>query len=456
MSANNIGVRASFPNVTVLAKLHTIFATLIFSVALVAVGGCEKAPAPTFHLNEVEILKQEKASLANGEHFDDSHDDEIRNILSSLFGTPDQPRFPFLQGDEDPAHEFIDFENLEWAAGRVHSDQDGKPISGLYREHCAQCHGITGDGAGATAAFLNPYPRDFRLSKFKFKSTPLRRSPTDHDLELVLRNGIPGTAMPSFRTLPDEEIQALIDYVKYLTIRGQMERMLISELSSTEGKPLLDMSHAEDGDLVAALAKIESTDASTDRDDDVAESDESRSAFEEQLDYLLNELYFEGPLKRWSNTEDAVTEVPPVPESIRTTHPDHSQLVELGRELFYAKGNCAQCHGDTAMGDGQQTSYDDWTNDWIKSAGVDPTDKSTYQDFLDAGALRPRAIRPRNLRLPVYRGGGRPEDLYLRIKNGIEGTPMPAAATLSDQEIWAMVAYVKSLPFEQVVPQETK
>ena len=34
--------------------------------------------------------------------------------------------------------------------------------------------------------------------------------------------------------------------------------------------------------------------------------------------------------------------------------------VAAGRELFYSatKGNCMQCHGPTALGDGQQTAYD--------------------------------------------------------------------------------------------------
>jgi len=433
-----------------LAKLQTSFAILILATLF---AGCEKAPAPAFRLNEVEILKQEKASLPGDEHFADSYDGEIRNILVSLFGTPAEPKFPYLEGEEDEAHEFIDFDDLKWAAGRVHSDQEGKPISGLYREHCSHCHGISGDGAGPTASFLNPYPRDFRLSKFKFKSTPLRRSPTGHDMELILRNGIPGTAMPSFRTLPDDEIKALINYVKYLTIRGQMERMLISELSSMEGEPLLDMSYVPDGDLVAALVKMESDEEDEDED---AEPDENEEAFEEQLDYVLNELFLEGPFARWSDPESSVTEVPEVPESIAASHSDHSALVDKGREVFFAKGNCAQCHGDTAMGDGQTASYDDWTNDWIKSAGVDPTDKSTYKDFIAAGALKPRAIRPRNLRLPVYRGGGRPQDLYLRILNGIEGTPMPAGATLSEEEIWALVAYVKWLPFEKAGQQKPK
>ena len=442
MLAENRCVRLSFPNVIQLVNLSKSVLVLAFCMAFT---GCDKSPAPAFRLNDVEILKQEKGSLPQGEHFAASYGEEINAVLTSLFGTPEEPKFPYLDGDEDEAHEFVNFDDLKWAAGRVHSDRDGRPISGLYREHCSHCHGITGDGAGPTAAFLNPYPRDFRLSKFKFKSTPLRRSPTDHDLELILRNGIPGTAMPSFRTLPDDEIKALIHYVKYLTMRGQLERLLISELSSLEGEPLMDMSFAPDGDLVAALGKLESDE---DSDDEQEEPSEDQEAFEEQLDYILNELLLEFVLPRWSETEDSVTEVPPVPDSIAASHPDHAALVDKGREVFYAKGNCAQCHGDTAMGDGQTASYDDWTNDWIKSAGVDPTNRKTYKDFTDAGALKPRVIRPRNLRLPIYRGGGLPQNLYLRILNGIEGTPMPAGATLTEDEIWALVAYVKWLPYE--------
>ena len=434
-----------------MAKLHKFSLLLLVSLFANAICGCEKSPAPTFRLNEVELLKQEKASLPEGEHFADSYRQEIDNIMLSLFGTPDDPKFPFLEGEEDEAHEFINFDDLKWAAGRVHSDRDGRPISGIYREHCAHCHGITGDGAGATAAFLNPYPRDFRLSKYKFKSTPLRRSPTDHDLELVLRNGIPGTAMPSFRTLPDDEIQALVNYVKYLTIRGQTERLLLAELSSLDDEALLDMSYVPDGDLVAALVKLDS-----DEDEDEDEPDENQEMFEEQLDYILNDLFYEGPLTRWSEPEDSVTEVPEVPASIAVSHSDHGDLVDKGRELFFAKGNCAQCHGSTAMGDGETANYDDWTKDWTNSIGVDPTDKSTYRDFLAAGALKPRAIRPRNLRLPVYRGGGKPQNLYLRIKNGIEGTPMPSGGTLSDDEIWALVAYVKWLPYEKAGQQKPK
>jgi len=71
---------------------------------------------------------------------------------------------------------------------------------------------------------------------------------------------------------------------------------------------------------------------------------------------------------------------------------------------------------------------------------------TTYRQY---GALEPRPIRPRNLRLGVYRGGRRPIDLYHRISQGINGTPMPnQEQTLSAEEIWSLVFYVRSLPFE--------
>ena len=174
------------------------------------------------------------------------------------------------------------------------------------------------------------------------------------------------------------------------------------------------------------------------------------------MDYILSDLFLEGPLARWSDPESSITEVPEVPLAVAASHSGHSDLVAAGRDIFFGKGNCAQCHGSTAMGDGETANYDDWTKDWSNTAGVDRTRKSTYRDFIAAGALTCRPILPRNLRLPVYRGGGRPQDLFLRIRNGIEGTPMPSNAILTDEEVWALVAYVKWLPFEKAGQQKPK
>jgi mono/diheme cytochrome c family protein len=151
-----------------------------------------------------------------------------------------------------------------------------------------------------------------------------------------------------------------------------------------------------------------------------------------------------------------MTKIPPAPLAVSVSDEGHDELVVQGRELFHTKGNCAQCHGATGMGDGQAGTFDATANDWIKAPGVDPRDRKTYREFSAAGALPPRPVRPRNLNLPVYRGGSHPNDLYLRIANGIEGTPMPSSPVLTPEETWAIVAYVKSLPFQHVGTQPVK
>ncbi len=71
------------------------------------------------------------------------------------------------------------------------------------------------------------YPRDFRDGLFKYTSTSGGGKPLWNDLERIVRRGIPGTSMPAFSQLPDKEIGALVDYVRYLNLRGQTELLLL-------------------------------------------------------------------------------------------------------------------------------------------------------------------------------------------------------------------------------------
>ena len=396
---------------------------LLMIAVLVPLAGCGETRPVAFRFNEVEFVRQERLNLSEEEKFKSEYREEIGSILTALFGTPSEPVFQFLYEEDDPSADVLKLENLQMAAGPVKSGRQGEP-AGLYREHCVQCHGISGDGLGPTAAFLNPYPRDFRAGKFKFKSTPIRQPPTNGDLVHVIRNGIAGTAMPAFKTLSVEEVASLVDYVKYLSIRGQLERRLISELDSLDGDPILDLE----------LLK--------------SDSEDNAEEFEDQLRTIVEEFLVEEIVERWADAEDAVTEVPVPPSAFDHQHSGFDSFVESGRQLFRGKANCVQCHGPTGLGDGQTENYDDWTNEWLKTAGVDPNFPTSYQHFTDAGALSPRKISPRNLQLAIFRGGRRPEDIYRRIANGIEGTPMPSAPTLSSDEIWALVAYVKNMKFE--------
>ena len=124
----------------------------------------------------------------------------IRQTLAELFGTPNAPRVP--EGVQ------LRSDLLTAAAGPVAGDARGRQ-RGLFRRHCITCHGLAGDGAGPTAAMLDPYPRDFRSGVFKYTSTRSGAKPIHKDLERTLYRGIPGTAMPSFAHLRPEETDAL-------------------------------------------------------------------------------------------------------------------------------------------------------------------------------------------------------------------------------------------------------
>ncbi|MCA9155109.1 MAG: cytochrome c [Planctomycetales bacterium] len=198
---------------------------LILAIAASAsTNGCSTNEAE-FRQNLVYVKAQEKTLKAE---INPRQLQDVDNVLVAFFGTPDDPRVPQV-GDETA--DLLSQSRLEMAAGAVSSNEQGKP-QGLYREHCAHCHGVTGDGAGPTAEFLNPYPRDYRMGVFKFKSTPKGEKPTHEDLRQILVNGIPGTAMPSFKLLPEDELESLIQYVQYLAIRGEVERALIYECAN--------------------------------------------------------------------------------------------------------------------------------------------------------------------------------------------------------------------------------
>ena len=97
---------------------------------------------------------------------------------------------------------------------------DGRKV---YEKYCIGCHGDKGDGKGTVAADLITKPRDFTLGLFKFKSTPRGSLPTDDDLKKVMTNGLPTSAMPSFRLLGEAEKDELVAYIKSLSDRWKNE-----------------------------------------------------------------------------------------------------------------------------------------------------------------------------------------------------------------------------------------
>jgi mono/diheme cytochrome c family protein len=424
-----------------------IFSCFLLPTAGALCAGCGGSDPPPFRLDMVNVVSNQIVP---------PHQQAVADTLEALFGTPDEPYALPATG--------LDQKLLQMAAGPVWSDEGGTK-HGLYRRHCAHCHGISGDGRGPTALILNPYPRDYRLGVFKFKSTERAAPPTDDDIRRILDNGIPGTAMPSFALLPPDEVRALVEYVKYLSMRGQMERELIRYV-------------ADNLDFEPSTGEGEAFDPAT-----------NPSLRQAIMEDMLGRI-----VANWQGANEQVI-IPAeaaIPPEGRTDE-ERVASISKGRELFFSatKGNCFSCHGPTGLGDGQQTDFDDWTkplNDFVGGLDALPGEIETARKQLDEaiakeddvsrelyerqlqekmldlaaraavveGLLDRRNAIPRNLRAGIYRGGRRPFDIFARVYAGIPGTPMPgtgpaspgAQGALTQEEMWQLVDYVLSLPFE--------
>ena len=338
----------------------------------------------------------------------DSIDQEVTALANSaleqvdlLFGKPNSPTWP------SEIANVVDMAKVKRSAGPVGRDKD-RVEYGLFRKHCVQCHGTTGDGQGPASALLAPYPRDFRRGSFKFKSTPIGKKPTHVDLVRTLENGLPGTAMPAFGTLNRstefaEDVDALAHYVRYLSVRGEVERRLISAIVNQE-------------DAAEQVMTIASK---------VAEN--------------------------WSKADSQSVN----PQILLTawTPEDQMAAIERGKAVFLSELTaCSKCHGKLADGKGTSQDFDEWTKDWTIRAGIDPSKKAEWKPMKRFGALKPVLDSPRNLTLGAFRGGETRGDIYLRIVLGIEGSPMPAIARkendnpgITEEGIRDLVEYVFSL-----------
>jgi mono/diheme cytochrome c family protein len=314
------------------------------------------------------------------------------------------------------SHEVLD------PTGKPLLDPAGKPQSvpqaggySLYRLHCLHCHGVSGAGDGPTADFLYPRPRDYRKGLFKFTSTPTGAKPTRKDLRKTIVYGLHGTSMPAFESLMSAgEIEQVLDYVIFLSLRGETELGLIDEANiADENDP-----QALSDDIVHEIAR--------------------------------------GLLNKWRMAESQVVD-PPIPRPPAT----HESILR-GRDLFLSRnttGNkvdCTSCHGPQAVGNGPSMVAQEVFNDVVfggnpsaqaeRLARYDDKTRELWRNSLDDWG---NALRPANLNRGIYKGGRRPIDLYWRIAKGINGAKMPAHyPTIEPERIWDLVNFVLALPYE--------
>ena len=105
---------------------------------------------------------------------------------------------------------------------RAQEEVSGKEI---YKQRCAYCHGAEGKGDGPPNSTLNVKARDFTSGVYKIRSTESGSIPTDADLIRSISVGIKGTSMPAWKgLLSDAEISAVATYVKSFSPRFETER----------------------------------------------------------------------------------------------------------------------------------------------------------------------------------------------------------------------------------------
>ena len=84
---------------------------------------------------------------------------------------------------------------------------------GLYTQSCIQCHGALGAGDGAFSQHLSRVPQE--IGAFSWQA-----SHNDLDLAAVVRDGLPGTAMPPAPQLKPEQVRSVVAYLRTMSLKS--------------------------------------------------------------------------------------------------------------------------------------------------------------------------------------------------------------------------------------------
>ncbi len=93
-----------------------------------------------------------------------------------------------------------------------------------YMRACRPCHGALGEGNGPQAVGMAPRPRDLRLGIVAYASVPSGSLWRDEDVIRIVRSGLAGTGMRAWREIPDDDLVAIVQFLKTLAPRFRDER----------------------------------------------------------------------------------------------------------------------------------------------------------------------------------------------------------------------------------------
>ncbi len=159
--------------------------------------------SPPPDIRSVSALSPTTRDLELGEDLEQQLADELASLFGP-WGSPSLTQTPFSSVDKE--------------------DEAWEEAASLYARKCAHCHGNTGTANTTTAALLSPKPRDLSLGIMKFTSTPIGQSAQLSDIERVIREGVPSTAMSGFSALSKEDLRAVSLYTAWLLFRGDTEQ----------------------------------------------------------------------------------------------------------------------------------------------------------------------------------------------------------------------------------------
>jgi mono/diheme cytochrome c family protein len=92
-----------------------------------------------------------------------------------------------------------------------------------FMRACRPCHGALGDGTGPQAVGMDPPPRDLRLGVVSFASVPAGSLWRDEDVVRIVRGGLAGTGMRAWKDIPDDDLAAIVQFLKTLSPRFRDE-----------------------------------------------------------------------------------------------------------------------------------------------------------------------------------------------------------------------------------------
>jgi mono/diheme cytochrome c family protein len=238
------------------------------------------------------------------------HQQQVADVLRTYFGTPRFPKFMAVAPDDKQPAE---------AKEPLLVERFDRPLlqhgREIYTRQCSGCHGTTGDGKGPAAAYLNPPPRDYRLGRFKFTSTPRGSKPRREDLVRIIRYGAKGTSMPTFRFMAEDDLEAVIDYVMLLSSRGELEFRLTKVAAEQLGE-------------------------------------------EDNIDPFLVGEQAQLIASSWADADTQIVRA-------QTPEPQYTQeSIEAGAQAF-VQLNCFKCHGRDGRGNKQ---FDVGKDDWGRTA----------------------------------------------------------------------------------------